>query len=242
MNYNGRIFNTILAGVKTGKEQIAILIDPDKTEDKKLTSLVKQIHQSKVDYIFVGGSFISSNIDNCIEIIKSETDKPVVLFPGSYTHVSTKADAILLLSLISGRNPEYLIGNHILAASQLYNSGLKIISRAYILIDGGVKTSVEYISNTKPIPRDKSDIVISTAIAGEMIGNKIIYLEAGSGARQAVPDKIISDVRKHCSVPIITGGGIKSPEIVKDKFVAGTNIVVLGSAVEENPDIISHFS
>lgn len=241
MNYNGRIYKTILAGVKAGREQIAILIDPDKVKVEKLTSLIKQIHQSKAEYIFVGGSFITSNIDNCIEIIKSETDKPVILFPGSYTHVSTKADAILLLSLISGRNPEYLIGNHILAASQLYNSGLEIISTAYILIDGGVKTSVEYISNTMPIPRDKNDIVISTAIAGEMIGNKIIYLEAGSGALQAVPDKIIADVRKHCTVPIITGGGIKTPETVKNKFIAGTNIVVLGSAVEENPNIMSHF-
>ncbi len=236
---NGKIYEQILSGAENNEKQIAILIDPDKTKGGKLEQIIKRVERSVFSYIFVGGSLISSNIDTCIEIIKSNTGKPVILFPGSYTHISLKADAILLLSLLSGRNPDYLIGNHVLAASKLYLSGLEVISTAYILIDGGNTTSVQYISNTQPIPADKPDIVVATAIAGEMIGNKLIYLEAGSGAKNSVHENIITEVKKHCNIPIITGGGLKSKKTIENKFLAGTNIAVVGSAIESNPNLIS---
>lgn len=235
----GKIYEQIRSGAENNEKQIAILIDPDKTKGKTLEQIIKKIERSKANYIFAGGSLISSNIDTCIEIIKSNTAKPVILFPGSYTHISLKADAILLLSLLSGRNPDYLIGNHVLAASKLHFSDLEVISTGYILIDGGNTTSVQYISNTQPIPADKPDIVVATAMAGEMIGNKLIYLEAGSGAKNSVPDNIISEVKKHCKIPIITGGGIKTKKSVEKKFLAGSNITVIGSAIESDPELIS---
>ncbi len=237
---NGPIFNQIKSKSENNIRQIAVLIDPDKIRDKKLEETAELIEQSNADYIFVGGSCIFSDIDKCVEIIKLHSNKPVILFPGSHLHISQKADAILLLSLISGRNPEYLIGNHISAVPKLYDSKLEIISTAYILIDGGKQSSVQYVSNTQPIPADKTDIVISTAIAGEMTGNKLIYLEAGSGAINPVPDIIISEVNKFCNIPLIVGGGIKNSNETDKKHNAGANIIVIGSAIEENPEILKN--
>jgi len=223
---------------QSGKTQFAVLIDPDKVDDKSLVARVKLIEKSKADYIFTGGSLLLSNLDNCVKIIKENTYKPVILFPGHHSHISEKADAILLLSLISGRNPEYLIGNHIIAAPLLYQTNLEIISTAYILIDGGNVSSVQYVSNTVPIPANKTDIAVATAIAGELIGNKLVYLEAGSGAKNTVSDEMISAVKSKISCPLIVGGGIKNIDVAKTKFSAGANIVVIGNAIETCPELI----
>jgi phosphoglycerol geranylgeranyltransferase len=240
MNLNGAIYAQMISKMESKTPQTAVLIDPDKNQGKNLELFVKKIEKTSTDYIFVGGSLIFYDIDKCISIIKDNTSKPVIIFPGSHTHISEKADAILLLSLISGRNPEYLIGNHVIAAPRLYESSLEIISTAYILINGGSCTSVEYISNTKSIPSDKHDIALATAIAGEMTGNKLIYLETGSGAASMVPSETIKQVSNHCNIPIIVGGGIKSADNLQQVFNSGASIAVIGTALENNPNLIGH--
>jgi putative glycerol-1-phosphate prenyltransferase len=184
----------------------------------------------------VGGSLVSDSIDYCIDEIKKNSKLPVVLFPGSLLQISNKADAILLLSLISGRNPEYLIGNHVIASPILRKSKLEILPTGYMLVESGKVTSVQYISNTCPIPADKLDIAVATAVAGEMLGFKLIYLEAGSGAIQHVPVEMISAVKRNISVPLIVGGGIKTRSQLDNIFDAGADIVVIGNSLENNPD------
>lgn len=238
MKLNGPIYNKIKDNYKKGVKDIAILIDPEKVKFEDLPKLCKLINKSKAEYIFVGGSLISYDIDMCIDIIKSNTKKPVILFPGNYSHISDKADAILFLNLISGRNPEFLIGNQVNAAPILYDMDIEIISTGYILIDGGKTSSVQYMSNTNPIPADKPDIALATAIAGEMIGNKLIYLEAGSGAINPVSDEIISLVNSHCNIPLIVGGGLKSKQSVDHAFNSGAGLTVIGTAIETEPELL----
>ncbi len=220
------------------EKQIAVLIDPDNVDNDTLVKRVEIINTRKVNYIFVGGSLLKNSIENCVDIIKDNTTKPVILFPGNSSQISDKADAILFLSLISGRNPEFLIGNHVIAAPFLYQTGLEIISTAYILIDGGKVSSVQYMSNTNPIPSDKTDITVATALAGEMCGNKLIYLEAGSGALSPVADETIFAVKQKISCPLIVGGGIKTKSELSNKFNAGADIVVIGNAIERNEDLL----
>lgn len=220
------------------EKQIAVLIDPDNVDNDTLVKRVEIINTRKVNYIFVGGSLLKNSIENCVDIIKDNTTKPVILFPGNSSQISDKADAILFLSLISGRNPEFLIGNHVIAAPFLYQTGLEIISTAYILIDGGKVSSVQYMSNTNPIPSDKTDITVATALAGEMCGNKLIYLEAGSGALNPVADETIFAVKQKISCPLIVGGGIKTKSELSNKFNAGADIVVIGNAIERNEDLL----
>src|SRR4030042_119945 len=181
------IYNTLIA---SPVKKIALLIDPDKHTDATLVKTLAVAGRAATDFILVGGSLVSKPVDHTVEIIKRASPLPVILFPGSLLQLSDKADGILLLSLISGRNPDYLIGNHVLAAHFLKKSSLEIIPTGYILIDGKTVSSVEYISNTRPIPVEKPDIVVATAIAGEMMGNKLIYLEAGSGAARNISDQI----------------------------------------------------
>ncbi len=238
MILNGNVYRQIIDKAANNIKQIAVLIDPDNVDDKTLSERVQLLNRSESDYIFVGGSLLKKSIDNCIEIIKDYTAKPVILFPGNCCHISEKADAILFLSLISGRNPEYLIGNHVIAAPLLYQTGLEIISTAYILIDGGKLSSVQYISNTTPIPADKSDIAIATALAGEMCGNKLIYLEAGSGALNPVPDNMINAVKEKISCPLIVGGGINDKNKITNKFKSGADIIVIGNAIEKNSEML----
>lgn len=222
---------------KHGKK-FALLIDPDKYSVPALMAILYSADELKIDIILVGGSLVSDRIDSVLEIIKKNTNIPVLLFPGSLMQLSKKADAILLLSLISGRNPDYLIGNHVLAAPYLKNSGLEIIPTGYILVGEGNVSSVEYISNTRPIPSDKTDLVVATAIAGELLGNKFIYLESGSGASQPIKPELIREVKRNISVPLIVGGGIRNPDHATAISEAGADIIVVGNAVEKNMDLL----
>jgi len=221
-----------------GEKSVALLVDPDKSDKRSLKTLLDVASESMVDFIFTGGSLTFNSIDNLIDTIRSLCKIPVVLFPGNLLQLSRKADAILLLSLISGRNPELLIGNHVIAAPYLKNLREKLIPVGYILIGTGKKTSVEYISQTEAIPSDKTDIVVATALAGEMLGLRIIYLEAGSGAREPVPPDIISEVRKNINIPVAVGGGLRTLSEVSNCFYAGANLVILGNSCEANPEFL----
>ncbi len=221
------------------KGQIAILIDPEKTNSEfEILKLIKNAEIAEIDYFFIGGSTVTkSDFEKTINILKINTYIPVVIFPGSSHQISGKADAILYLSLISGRNPDYLIGHHVESASELFNMNIEVIPTGYILIDGGTKSSVAYISQTTPIPRDQNTIAFNTATAGVLQGKKVIYFDAGSGARKSVPIELISLTEK-LEVPIIVGGGIKTYESIIKFKNAGANIIVIGNHIEDNIDFI----
>lgn len=232
---NNSIYKSIL---NSKSKKFVLLIDPDRHSKESLKETCKLVNISAVDFLFIGGSLVSERLDMAINEIHEHTSVPVILFPGSLLQLSDKADGILLLSLISGRNPDLLIGNHVLAAPFLKKSRIEVIPTGYILIDGENVSSVEYISNTKPIPQNKPDIVVATAIAGEMTGNKLIYLESGSGAKKCIDTNLIQLVKKNISVPLVVGGGIKTPKNVEEAFTAGADIVVVGTAVENNPELL----
>lgn len=225
-----------------GEKMLAVLVDPDRNDRETLKRVVNHSLEARIDFFLVGGSIVFSSLEETIDTLKSESSLPVLIFPGNALQVCNKADGLLFISLISGRNPEFLIGHHVLAAPSIKKSGLKTIPVGYILIENGKTTSVEYMSNTIPIPADKPEIVVATAIAGELLGFKAIYLEAGSGACQSVGLKVISEVRKNISIPLIVGGGIKTGEDAVEIYKAGADIIVTGTAVEDNPSIISEFS
>jgi len=233
MQKTNKISNNFASG-----KQLAVLIDPDKCSSKQIMHVVKESVKARVDYFLVGGSILYNSLDECISLIKAESNIPVILFPGNAMQISDKADAILFISLISGRNPEYLIGHHVIAAPYLKRSGLEILPTAYILIENGKKTSVEYMSNTKPLPSDKPDIAVSTAMAGEMLGLKFIYLEAGSGAEISLTTQMISQVKNNINIPLIVGGGIKTPEDIHRIISAGADIIVSGTAMEQDPNLL----
>jgi phosphoglycerol geranylgeranyltransferase len=222
-----------------GDISVALLLDPDKSTAEGTKDILKIASGCKTDYILAGGSLTFNSIDNLIDTIRSLCNIPIVLFPGNLLQLSRKADAILLLSLISGRNPELLIGNHVIAAPYLRSIREKLISVGYILVGCGKKTSVEYISQTEAIPADKTDLVVATALAGEMLGLQMIYLEAGSGAENPVPPEIIRTVRSNISVPLAVGGGLKTPEEINETFIAGANLVILGNGCEKNPELLA---
>jgi len=222
-----------------GKSKIfCLLIDPENHTRSSLVRLVEEANQAHVDFILVGGSLLSQTLDHSIRMIKEHTGIPVVLFPGSLMQVSPHADGILFLSLISGRNPDLLIGNHVLAAKMISKSGLEVIPTGYILLGGEQVSSVEYISNTKPIPAQKTDLVSATALAGELLGHQLIYLESGSGAAQPVYPQIIREVKKHVALPLAVGGGLQTPDDVHRVCLAGADVVVVGNALEKDPLMI----
>jgi len=221
---------------KSDKKRIALLLDPDKYNAEKLKYTLGLANEATVDFIFVGGSLISKHIDQAVLEIKKHTSLPVILFPGSLLQLSAKADALLLLSLISGRNPEYLIGNHVIAAPFIRSLSLEAIPTGYMLIDTGNTSSVQYISNTMPIPSDKTDIITATALAGEMMGLRLIYLEAGSGAIAPLNPDIVREVKKTITIPLIVGGGIKNAKDASNLYKAGADVLVVGNAVENNPE------
>ncbi len=225
-----------LMNLSTSQRQIAVLIDPDKTDAAKVQQTVATATKAGVDFFLVGGSLLlKNNLEEVIAAIKKSTRKKVYLFPGNPMQISPKADGILLLSLISGRNADLLIGHHVQAAPLLKQAKLQIVPTGYILVDSGTPTTVSYISNTTPVPSGKPEIAACTALAGEQLGLKCIYLEAGSGAQQPVPKEMIKAVRKQLSVPLIVGGGLRSKEQIEQAFQAGANVVVIGTAIEKNP-------
>jgi len=234
-----KIYQSVL---KSKNKKIAVLIDPDKLNKVSILEIIVLSEKANVDFLFVGGSLISQPIDNLILEIKKTTKIPLILFPGSLLQLSTNLDAVLLISLISGRNPELLIGNHVVAAHQIKNSEIEVLPTGYILIDGGEATSVEYMSNTKPIPYKKNDIAVSTAIAGELLGHKLIYLEAGSGAKKVVSEEMIKKVKSNISIPLIVGGGIKTSEQAKNACKAGADIIVVGNVFEKNNNLIQEIA
>ncbi|MBP6557679.1 MAG: geranylgeranylglyceryl/heptaprenylglyceryl phosphate synthase [Flavobacterium sp.] len=214
---------------------LAILLDPDKLDLEKATNLVSKINQSPATHIFVGGSsFEGNHLDELILLLKQKTTLPILLFPGNPTQISPEADGILFLQLLSGRNPEYLIEHQIDAVPILEKTNLEIISTGYILIESGSETAVERVSKTKPLDRNNFDYAAQTAKAGEFIGNKLIYLEAGSGAQKAVPLAMIAAVSKRITAPLIVGGGIRSKKEIDEAFTAGADMVVIGTAFEND--------
>ncbi|MBA4850238.1 geranylgeranylglyceryl/heptaprenylglyceryl phosphate synthase [Emticicia sp. BO119] len=234
-----QLLDKILQNKQQKKKALAVLLDPDKVETTAFKHFLYNCVENRVDFFFVGGSLITNNImAGMIEIIKSQSNIPVIIFPGNGLHIEPSADGILLLSLISGRNPDYLIGQHVIAAPILKQSGLEILSTGYILIDSGRQTTVSYISNTTPIPHDKPDIAACTAIAGELLGLKLIYLDGGSGAMYPVAPKMIRRVRENIDAPLIVGGGINSAEKAHDALEAGADIIVIGNAFEKNPTLL----
>jgi putative glycerol-1-phosphate prenyltransferase len=237
------IYSSILERKKSGKKAFAVLIDPDKTTPSGLTALLDIAVPAGVDYFFVGGSLlISDNLDACIRQIKQQCSIPVLLFPGSPSQISKHADALLYLSLISGRNAELLIGQHVISAPFVRASGLEIISTGYMVIDGGAPTTVSYISNAAPIPSDKADIALCTAMAGEMLGHKLIYMDAGSGARRPVSEALITAVSGNIQVPLVVGGGIRDAEKAYRNCRAGADVIVVGNAIEKNAALIKEMA
>lgn len=224
---------------QTNQKQLAVLLDPDKFRPDACAHIIQLAHQANVGCFFVGGSLLSTDLlDKQLSFLQANTDLPIILFPGGSYQINPRADGILLLSLISGRNPDLLIGQHVLAAPMLRQSGLQIISTGYILIEGGHVSSVQYISDTNPIPAHKPDIAAATAVAGEMLGMQLIYLEAGSGAKQPVSVDTIAAVRRSIGLPLIVGGGIRTPQAAAQAAQAGADIIVVGTAFENDPNTL----
>ena len=227
----------------TSKKKFVVLIDPDKPTDEQIVEIVEKSVKVGVDFFFVGGSLLTTDsLDNCIKLIKKHCDIPVLIFPGNSLQISKWCDGFLLLSLISGRNAEMLIGRHVISAPYLKLYGNEIIPTGYMLIDGGKQTSVSYMSNTTPIPHDKDDIAMCTALAGEMLGLKIIYMDAGSGALEPISADMIAKVKKTIEIPLIVGGGINTPEKAANAAKAGADIIVVGNALEKSIDKLKEFA
>lgn len=225
------------------RKQLAVLIDPDTPDNDLLKAIVEQINESEADLIFLGGSLLVKDaLDDCIRQIKKWTDTPVILFPGSILQISAEADAILFLSLISGRNPELLIGSHVISAPYIRQAKLETLPTGYMLIDSGKPTTASYMSGSLPIPYHKSEIAACTAMAGEMLGQKLMYMDGGSGADQHVSLEMISKVRQSVETPIIVGGGIRDAHTAKEIASAGADIVVVGNATESNPKILKEIA
>ncbi|WP_026462282.1 geranylgeranylglyceryl/heptaprenylglyceryl phosphate synthase [Adhaeribacter aquaticus] len=227
----------------SGQKALAVLLDPDNLDSQGCSDVIKLCNTHQVDYILVGGSLITQNTQaSLIKQIKQETSIPVILFPSSSLHIDTQADGILLLSLISGRNPEYLIGQHVIAAPMLKASKLAVLPTGYILVDSGRQTTASYMSGTTPLPHNKPAIAASTALAGELLGMQLIYLDGGSGALHAVSAEMIQAVRKAIDVPLLVGGGINTVQKASTALAAGADIIVVGTQIEKNPDFIAEVS
>jgi phosphoglycerol geranylgeranyltransferase len=235
-----RIYSLISNSAQSGRKLIALLIDPDTF---LADSATLRAAESEADLIFVGGSLLSTgDLEKTLHTLKSRCTIPIILFPGSIAQVSPAADAILNLSLISGRNPEFLIGQHVIAAPALRASLLEIMPTGYMLVDSGRQTTASYISGTTPIPHDKDDIAMCTAMAGEMLGLRLIYLDGGSGALQPVSESMVRQVKKNISVPLIVGGGIRDTATAQKLCQAGADIIVVGNAIQENPALLKKFA
>jgi phosphoglycerol geranylgeranyltransferase len=235
------VLNTLRDRYRQKKKSIAVLIDPDKVEDmSRLNHLINLANENCVDFFFVGGSLVTTtNLSEIVKLIKKNVTIPVVLFPGNSIQIEPSADALLFLSLISGRNPELLIGQHVVAAPIIKNTKLEVIPTGYILVNSGRTTSVAYISNTMPIPDDKYSLAACTAMAGEMLGLQTIYMDAGSGAEKEISARMISTVRKSVNVPLIIGGGINTTRKAITALEAGADMIVIGNALEKEPNLLN---
>jgi len=237
---NNTLCATIEAGKKAGKRSFCWLIDPDKYLEEDLYRNLKMANEGNVDFIFLGGSLLMTDrVESCIQFIKAYSSIPVILFPGSSLQYNDKADGMLFLSLISGRNPDLLIGRHVEIAPILKKSSLEVLPTGYMLIDGGKTTTASYISNTFPIPYHKTEIAVSTAIAGELMGLRFIYMDCGSGADQAIPTEMIEAVSKNIDVPLIVGGGIRSKDGMNQAYESGADLVVVGNAIEKDHSLLT---
>lgn len=235
-----QIYQQLCAARNQKKKSFAVLIDPDKIQQQSLEKLITLGKTAQVDYWFVGGSLVVSNhLEQLVVDLKTKSEIPVILFPGSPSQVTPQADALLYLSLISGRNPELLIGQHVLSAPAVKQSGLEILSTGYMVIDGGAPTTVSYISNATPIPSNKNEIALCTALAGEMLGMKLIYMDAGSGAQKPIPAEMIQTVAAQITVPLLVGGGITTPAKAAENCKAGADLIVVGNAIEKDPGLIT---
>ncbi len=230
-----RIYKDILESRCNQERLLAVLIDPDKMRLRDVEPFIKKVNSSRITHIFVGGSTVVEHVtDRLVKAIKGYTILPVILFPGDVTQITPRADAMLFLSLISGRNPEYLIGKHVNAMTQLRKTDLDIISTGYILIESGKETAVEKVTGTKPLSRANVQYIVDTAKAAELLGMKLIYLEGGSGARIPISEEIVSKVKNELNIPIIVGGGIKNMQHLDNAYKWGADIVVVGTAFEED--------
>ncbi len=222
---------------------MAVLVDPDKQSDGEHEKIARLAQDAGVDFFFVGGSLLTSDsLFHCIRILKDNSNIPVILFPGNTYQVARNADAMLFLSLISGRNPDMLIGMHVIAAPYIKLSGIETLPTGYMLIDSGKPTSVSYMSNSFPIPNDKKDIAACTAMAGEMLGLRLIFMDAGSGAATPVPAGMIRFVKDSIGVPLIVGGGLRTPEKARETLRAGADVIVIGNRFEQKPELITAFA
>lgn len=236
---DNKLYTSFLDAKKSGKKKFVVLIDPDNIRLGKLDKVIELSKQAKVDYFFIGGSLVVNDmLDMVLANIKKATDTPMILFPGNSFQLSYKADGLLFLSLISGRNADLLIGKHVITAPFLKISPLEIMSTGYMLIDGGISTTVQYMSNTTPIPANKDDIALCTAMAGEMLGLKMIYMDAGSGAQNPITTSMIDAVSSAINIPLIVGGGIRTPEKAYENVKAGADVIVVGNAIEKDPQLI----
>ena len=229
------IYDNILGAISERKKLLAVLIDPDKMTIDMVSDFIKKVNQSIATHIFVGGSIVEDHVTgDLVSEIKAHTNLPIILFPGDVTQITNHADALLFLSLISGDNPEYLIGKHIRAISKLRDSNLEVIPTGYVLIENGKQTSVEKVTQTRPLSCHNIQKIIDTTKAGEFLGMQLIYLEAGSGALHPVPTEIINFVKQDLRIPLIVGGGIRSKTQLDEAYKAGANLVVIGTAFEED--------
>jgi phosphoglycerol geranylgeranyltransferase len=237
---SSHIYTSLLTSQNQKQKKLAVLIDPDKFGS---VDFIAQAEKAGADYFFIGGSIVSKgDFNKCVNTVKEHSKLPVIIFPGHVDQVSPVADGILFLSLISGRNPENLIGKHVLAAPILKKTNLEILPTGYMLIDGGKVTAATYMSNTVPIPHDKNDIAACTALAGEMLGLKLVYMDTGSGANKHVSLSMIQEVRKNISIPIIVGGGIRKAEDAYEICKAGADVIVIGTVAEESPGLIEQIA
>jgi len=234
--------------LRSDQKKLAVLIDPEKTNDlESLSVLIPKIKSLNPAFIFVGGSTVDAeDFKQCIDTIKKLTSIPVLIFPGDHNQIDKNADGILFLSLLSGRNPDYLIGHQVQSAHLLKKMDVEVIPTAYMLIDGGKNSSVAYVSQTRPIPNDQNSIAVNTAVAGELLGFQCVFMDAGSGAKNPVPAEMIKEVKNTIDIPLIIGGGIKSIEEIDRAFDAGADLIVIGNKIEEDTnfllDLIHYYS
>ena len=243
LGMQNRVYQSLSDRKANGQKSFAVLVDPDKVNPGLISELSQLATAAKVDYLLIGGSLvITDHLDEVVQQFKRECNIPIILFPGSPLQVSRYADALLYLSMISGRNPELLIGQHVISAPFVKQSGLEIMPTGYMVVDGGAPTTVSYISNATPLPSDKNEIAMCTAMAGEMLGMKLIYMDAGSGAKKPITEPMIRQVAHSISVPLIIGGGITDPEKAYRNCKAGADVIVVGNAIEKDPSLIKEMA